>query len=57
MTKDFDCVDMKHRASQKMQRKLISLTKKEEVKFWRSRSERLRSRKNQEIKISKNSIT
>jgi len=56
MTKDFDCVDMKHQAGQKIQKKLTSLTKKEEVKFWRSRSERLRSRKEQEVRISKNSI-
>lgn len=57
MNKPFDCVDMKHRAGQKIQKKLVSLTIREEVEFWKSRTERLKARKSQSARISKSNIT
>jgi len=45
MSKDFDCVEMKHNAAQKIQIRLASFTRKEELKFWESRTEQLKIQK------------
>ena len=36
-TKKFDCVEMKHAAAQRVQRKLSGMTQVEKLGFWKSR--------------------
>jgi hypothetical protein len=53
MNRDFDCVEMKHNAAQKIQMRLASFTRKEEIKFWESRTEQLRIQKRRAERQSK----
>ena len=41
MNKDFDCVEMKHRAARIIQRKLSKLTREEELEYWKSQTKEL----------------
>lgn len=42
--KTFDCVEMMHRGAEQVRKKIRSLTRKEEITFWRERSRKLRQR-------------
>ena len=42
MTKTFDCVAMKHRAQEIIQKQLSSLTTEEKLRFWQKRGENLK---------------
>jgi len=45
MKKDFDCVEMKHKAAVKIHKKLSVLSIVEEEKFWEDRSEKMKAEK------------
>lgn len=49
MKKTFDCVDMKHRAAEKLQAKLAGMTLDEQVAYWEERGAELRRRKEQSL--------
>jgi hypothetical protein len=40
----FDCVEMMHRGAEEVRKKIRGMTKKEEIAFWRRRSQKLRQR-------------
>jgi len=42
MNKKFDCVEMKHRAAQKIRTRIASFSAKEELAFWREQTESLK---------------
>ena len=42
MSKDFDCVEMKNKAAEKIKKKIAGLTPKEELTFWKNQTESLR---------------
>ena len=42
--KKFDCVEMMHRGAEEVRKKIRGMTKKEEIAFWRERSQKLRRR-------------
>jgi len=42
--KTFDCVEMMNRGAEEVRKKIRSMTKKEEIAFWRERSQKLRQR-------------
>lgn len=42
MNKEFDCVEMKRRGAEKLQKKLAGLTVEDELKFWKKRTNELR---------------
>ena len=35
MSKEFDCVEMKHKAAEKVKEKIVGLSIKEELTFWK----------------------
>ncbi len=37
MMKKFDCVEMKHKGAQKLQKEIIGLSRGEELEFWRKK--------------------
>jgi hypothetical protein len=39
MAKSFDCVEMKNRGAEALQKRLAGMTLEQEVEFWRKRSE------------------
>jgi len=39
MTKSFDCMEMKHRGAEVLQKRLAGMTLEQEIEFWRKRSE------------------
>ena len=41
-TKKFDCVEMKHLGAEKVQEQIAGMTRKEEIRFWKERSQHLR---------------
>jgi hypothetical protein len=41
-TKKFDCVEMKHLGAEKVQEQIAGMTREEEIKFWKERSQDLR---------------
>ncbi len=41
-TKKFDCVEMKHLGAEKLQEQIAGLTREEEIRFWKERSQHLR---------------
>ena len=41
-TRKFDCVEMKHRGAEKVQEQIAGMTREEEVRFWKERSQHLR---------------
>jgi hypothetical protein len=43
-TKTFDCVEMKHLGAEKVQEQIAGMTREEEIKFWKERSQELRRR-------------
>jgi hypothetical protein len=43
--KTFDCVEMKHRAAEKVQARLAGMTLDEQVGYWERRGRKLRKRK------------
>jgi hypothetical protein len=42
MNKEFDCVEMKRKGAERLQKKLAGLTLQEELKFWQERTEELK---------------
>lgn len=42
--KKFDCVEMMHRGAEEVQKKTRSKSKKDEIAFWRERSQKLTQR-------------
>jgi hypothetical protein len=42
--KKFDCVAMMHRGAEEVRKKTRGMKKKEEVTFWRDRSQKLKQR-------------
>ena len=44
MSKEFDCVEMKHKAAEKVKAKIAGLSTKEELAFWKNQTESLRKR-------------
>lgn len=51
MNNKFDCVEMKHRAANIIQKKLSKLSRKEELEYWRVQTQELR--KQQRILLKK----
>jgi len=43
--KNFDCVEMKHRAAEKLQQHLQGKTLHQQVSFWQQRTEELKMQK------------
>ena len=43
-TKTFDCVEMKHRGAEAIQKQLAGKTPEEALAFWKRRTEALRAR-------------
>ena len=43
--KDFDCVKMKREASSKIYKRINTMTPKEEIKYWRDASKKLKNRR------------
>ena len=41
-TKKFDCVQMKHLGAEKVQAQISVMTREEEIRFWKERSQHLR---------------
>jgi hypothetical protein len=41
-TKKFDCVEMKHLGAKKVQENIAGMTREEEIRFWKERSQHLR---------------
>jgi len=41
-TKKFDCVEMKHLGAEKVQEQIAGMTREEEIRFWKERSQYLR---------------
>ena len=44
--KTFDCVEMMHRGAEKIRKQTSSMTKEQELLFWRGRSKSFKQRKN-----------
>jgi len=44
MKKTFDCVEMKHRAAEKVQARLASMSLDEQVQYWERRGKELREK-------------
>ena len=42
--KEYDCVEMKNKAAEKIKKKIAGLTPKEELTFWKNQTESLRKR-------------
>ena len=42
MNKEFDCVEMKRKGAEILQKKLAGLTLEEELKFWQERTKKLK---------------
>jgi len=42
--KKFDCVEMMHQGAEEVRKQIRGMTKKEEIAFWRQRSQKLRQR-------------
>jgi hypothetical protein len=42
--KPFDCVEMKRRGAEEVQRQIAGLTREEELEFWRKQTDKLRER-------------
>ncbi len=42
--KKYDCDEMMHRGAEEVRKKIRVMTKKEEIAFWRERSQKLRRR-------------
>ncbi len=40
--KEFDCVEMKRKGAEILQKKLVGLTLEEELKFWQERTKELK---------------
>lgn len=55
MNKEFDCVEMKHRAAEKIREKIAGFSTEEELKFWKKQTESLR--KYQRSVIKKDKVT
>ncbi len=53
MNKKFDCVDMKHQGAEIIQAKIANLTLKEELAYWKAKSNKLRQRKRHLSQIQK----
>jgi hypothetical protein len=41
-TKKFDCVEMKRLGAEKVQERIAGMTREEEIRFWKERSQHLR---------------
>jgi hypothetical protein len=46
MSKKFDCVEMKHKASRIIQKKLSGLSREEELAYWKKQSKKLKEEQN-----------
>lgn len=44
MSKEFDCVEMKHKAAETTKKKIAGFSTKEELTFWKNQTELLRKR-------------
>ncbi len=44
MSKEFDCVETKHKAAEKIKKKIAGFSTKEELTFWKNQPESLRRR-------------
>lgn len=53
MNKDFDCVEMKHKAAEKIQEKIAGFSTEDELKFWKKQTESLRKFQRNMIKKDK----
>jgi hypothetical protein len=42
--KTFDCVEMMHRGAEEIRKRIRGMAKKEQIEFWRERSEQLQRR-------------
>ena len=42
--KPFDCVEMKRRGAEEVQRQITGLTREQELEFWRKQTDKLRER-------------
>ena len=42
MNKEFNCVEMKRKGAERLQKKLAGLTLQEELKFWQERTKELK---------------
>lgn len=53
MMTEFNCVEMKHRGSEKIQKKTAGLSAADELKFWQEQTSRLQTRKRNLLKKKK----
>jgi len=50
MNKEFDCVEMKHRAARIIQKKISKLSREEELEYWRVQTQELREQQRKLLK-------
>lgn len=55
MNKQFDCVEMKRKGAERLQKKLTGLSIEEELKFWQERNKALMEERKTLIKRKKSS--
>lgn len=53
MNKEFDCVEMKHKAAEKIRTRIAGLSTQEELAFWNNQTELLRKHQHQIIEKAK----
>jgi hypothetical protein len=53
MNKEFDCVEMKRKGAEILQKKLAGLSMEEELRFWQERNKALREEQTRLIKRKK----
>ena len=50
--KDFDCVEMKHRAANKISKKLQRYTRRERLSYWNKRYENMKMKIGKKINVA-----
>ena len=53
MKKNFDCVEMKHKAARAIYKEIAHLSKEEELKFWRKKFLELKKHKEKVLRSGK----
>ena len=56
MNKEFDCVEMKRKGAERLQKKLACLSIEEELLFWQERNKALREEQKRLIKRKKSVV-
>ncbi len=56
-TKTFDCVDMKHKAAERIRGEIAGMTPEEELAYWRRGTEELRAIQRAQVSAGKSKET